>query len=186
MTESANGGAWLVVGAQAAGKSTVADLIARRVGRGVHVRGAQFYRWVVSGWTHAHEGTPEARANLDLRYRLGALVASEYAAAGYTAILSDNVYGDDVTKLLRRMSARPRRLVVLDPRLEVIASRDAARVAATGKAAYVDGYTVEGLVAALRATPRIGLWVDSSDQSPDETVDEVMARAAEAVVDDAV
>ncbi|HEV2427562.1 MAG TPA: AAA family ATPase [Acidimicrobiales bacterium] len=181
-----DGGVWLIVGAQAAGKSTVADLLARRVERGVHVRGAQFYRWVVTGWSHAHEGTPEARAHLDLRYRLGALVASEYAAAGFTAVLNDNVYGDDVVHLLRAIRARPRRLVVLNPRADVVAARDAARVASTGKVAYRDGYSVEGLVAALRATPRVGLWLDTSDQSPSETLDEVLARAADAVVDDAV
>jgi hypothetical protein len=32
-------GVWLVVGVQAAGKSTVADLLARRFDRGVHVQG---------------------------------------------------------------------------------------------------------------------------------------------------
>jgi hypothetical protein len=37
---------------QAAGKSTVADLLARQFDRGVHVRGGQFYRWAVRGWVH--------------------------------------------------------------------------------------------------------------------------------------
>jgi len=38
-------GVWLVTGVQAAGKSTVADLLARQFDRGVHLRGGQFYRW---------------------------------------------------------------------------------------------------------------------------------------------
>jgi cytidylate kinase len=46
-------GVWLVIGVQAAGKSTVADLLARQFEHGVHVRGGQFYRWVVRGWVHA-------------------------------------------------------------------------------------------------------------------------------------
>jgi hypothetical protein len=29
----------------------------------------------------------------------------------------------------------------------------------------------------------VGLWLDTSDQSPDETVDEIVAREGEAVVD---
>ena len=35
----------------------------------------------------------------------------------------------------------------------------------------------------LDATPRIGLWVDSSDQSVDETVDVILERWAEAAVE---
>src|SRR6516162_334341 len=46
-------GVWLVIGVQAAGKSTVADLLARQFEHGVHVRGGQFYRWAVRGWVHA-------------------------------------------------------------------------------------------------------------------------------------
>ena len=35
---------------------------------------------------------------------------------------------------------------------------------------------METLDAGLRNdTPRIGLWLDSSDQTPDETVDEILA-----------
>jgi hypothetical protein len=31
-------------------------------------------------------------------------------------------------------------------------------------------------------TPRLGLWLDSSDQTPDETVDAVLDRLDEALV----
>jgi cytidylate kinase len=41
---------WLVTGVQAAGKSTVAQLLAEAHERSVHVRGAQMYRWAVNGW----------------------------------------------------------------------------------------------------------------------------------------
>jgi cytidylate kinase len=69
-------GVWLVTGVQAAGKSTVADLLARQFDRGVHVRGGQFYRWAVRGWVHpGDEREAEARRLLDLRYRLSATVA---------------------------------------------------------------------------------------------------------------
>lgn len=49
----------------------------------------------------------------------------------------------------------------------------------------VSGYghwTAEALDALLRATPRIGLWLDTSDQTADETVDEIWRRAAEAEI----
>jgi len=34
----------------------------------------------------------------------------------------------------------------------------------------------------LRATPRIGLWLDTSDQSAEESVDAIVARALEAQI----
>src|SRR5689334_3206051 len=84
---------WLITGAQAAGKSTVADLLARRHHHGVHVRGGQFYRWAVTGWVHAGDSDEaEARRLLDLRYRLSSTVAEQYASAGFTAVAQDNIY----------------------------------------------------------------------------------------------
>jgi hypothetical protein len=52
------------------------------------------------------------------------------------------------------------------------------------KTAYQpDGPSVDDLDRYLRAeTPRIGLWLDTSEQTPDETVDEILARRAEALV----
>jgi len=66
---------------------------------------------------------------------------------------------------------RPLHLVVLAPRAEVVAAREQARA----KTGYAGGWTVDGLVGERDATPRSGLWVDNSDQSVDQTVDEILA-----------
>ena len=175
---------WLVTGAQASGKSTVADLLARRFDRGVHVRGGQFYRWAVRGWVQV--GDPdeaEARRLLDLRYRLSALTANEYAAAGFTTVVQDNIYGVDVERWLEAIRAGAKHLVVLRPRVEVVETRDALRRATIGKIAYRDGYTPAVNDQHVASTRRgLGLWLDTSDQSPDQTVDEILARAGEARV----
>jgi hypothetical protein len=182
------GGVWLVIGVQAAGKSTIADLLARRFDRGVHLRGAQFYRWAVRGWVHTGPANQSgARADLELRYRLAGLVADQYAAAGSTTVVQDNIFGADVVAWLRELASRPRHLVVLRPSADVVRQRDDARRRETGKVAYrPDGHTVEELDGFLAQTPPVGLWLDTSSMTAAATVDEIVRRQPEAVVDDAI
>jgi len=65
-------------------------------------------------------------------------------------------------------------VVVLAPRLAVVESREEGRPK--------DGYgswTADQLDVLLRRdTPRLGVWIDSSDQTAEETVDEIVRRAA--------
>jgi hypothetical protein len=175
---------WLVIGIQAAGKSTVADLLARDFERGVHIRGGQFYRWAVNGWVHpTTELSGEARRLLDLRYRLSAQSAHEYCHAGFSTVVQDNIFGEDVRVWLKGADVRPSHLVVLRPSIAIVRQRDDARRRALGKVAYRPGeMSIKQLDELLDTTPRIGLWLDSSDQTPRETVDEILTRRDEAVL----
>jgi hypothetical protein len=180
-----DGGVWLVTGVQAAGKSTVADLLAAQFERGVHIRGGQFYRWVVRGWVHV-DGEPasEARRLLDLRYRLSARVADEYSAAGFAVVVQDNIFGADISRWFNSIAARPRHLVVLRPSVAAIAAREEARRQKAGKVAYREGApTIEALDDLLATTPRVGLWLDTSNQEPEQTVTEILNRVSETLVD---
>ena len=162
----------------------MADLLARRYERGVHMRGGQFYRWAVRGWVHVgDEDEQEARRLLELRYRLSSQVAAEYAAAGFTTVVQDNIYGIDVERWLDRVSPATRHLVVLRPQIEVVEQRDAERQRSLGKVAYRDGYTpAVNDQHVARTRQDLGLWLDTSKQTPDETVDEIVRRADEARV----
>lgn len=54
-----------------------------------------------------------------------------------------------------------------------------------GKIAYRPGeHTIEQLDAAVAEIPRMGLWLDTSAQTPGETVKEILTRRAEAVIAD--
>jgi cytidylate kinase len=175
---------WLITGAQASGKSTVAELLAATFERGAHVRGGQFYRFVLRGWVPFDDvGHPEeARRCLDLRYRLSAQTAATYADAGFTCVMQDNIYGGDVSTWIEAVHPRPVRLVVLRPSIGVLEARDAERRRATEKIAYRGSFTPAVNDAHLAATPRLGLWLDTSAQTPEETVAEIRQREAEAIV----
>lgn len=161
-----------ITGIMAAGKSTVAQALAERFTRSVHVRGDVFRRMIVSGSAPSTPIGGEAMdAELRLRYRLSAMVTEEYARAGYTVVVQDVILGADLAAYVGMIKHRPLSVVVLAPRPEVVARREATRP----KKGYTD-WTVEALDTSLREeTPRLGLWLDTSDQTPEQTVDEILA-----------
>ncbi len=140
-----------------------------------------FRRMVINGRRHLRtEPDAEATRQLELRYALGAATADRYFAAGFNVVVQDIVMGPNVQRYVDAISARPLHVVVLAPRVEIVETREAVRP----KTAYQpDGPTPVDLDRYLREnTPRIGLWLDTSDQTPDETVNEILARRAEATV----
>jgi len=178
---SLDGGVLVITGVMASGKSTVAQLLAERLPRAVHVRGDVFRRMLVSGRRElVPRGDEEAVEQLRLRYRVSASTADLYAAAGWTAIVQDVVLGENLRPYLDAIRARPLHLVVLAPSPEAVAAREAAR-AKTGYGSW----TVGGLDHVLRdQTPRLGLWIDTSDQTPEETVDAILDGLKNALIED--
>ncbi|MEO3850009.1 AAA family ATPase [Streptomyces sp. B8F3] len=165
----------LLTGIQAAGKSTVAQLIAERLPRSAHVRGDVFRRMVVGGRAEVTpQASPEALRQLRLRYGLMARTADTYAAAGFTAVAQDVVLGAELPRTAALFRTDPLLVVVLAPHPAAVAAREAGRA----KAAYGPAWGVRELDDVLRnETPRLGLWLDTSHQTPAETADEILARA---------
>jgi chloramphenicol 3-O-phosphotransferase len=164
----------LVTGIQAAGKSTVAQLLAEQLPRSVHIRGDLFRRMVINGRADmTPEPTSEALRQLRLRHQLTAAASDAYFQAGFTVIAQDIILGDHLAEMTTMIRSRPLLVVVLAPQPATIAAREAAR----GKTAY-DAWAIGQLDDVLRnQTPRLGLWLDTTRQTPGQTVDEILSRA---------
>lgn len=106
-----------MTGIQAAGKSTVAQALAERLERSVHLRGDVFRRMVVSGRAEMGPATPSAEAvrQLRLRYSLTANAADMYAAAGFDVVVQDIVIGSYLPRMVSEIGTRPLYVVVLAP-----------------------------------------------------------------------
>ena len=174
-----NPAVYVITGVMAAGKSTVADLLAQRFARGVHVRGDLFRRMIVSGRAEVTpELAEEAVRQLDLRRRIAARTTDDYWQAGFDVVVQDILIGNALPDFLALLQASPLYVIVLVPSREVVAERERERA----KTGY-HSWTVDRLCGALETeTPRIGLWLDSSDLDPAETVDEILRRRDEAFV----
>jgi len=170
---------FLVTGIMAAGKSTVAQALAERFDRSVHVRGDTFRRFVVSGRAEmSAEPSVEALAQLRQRYELAAMVGDRYAAAGFVTVIQDIVLGPMLAEVIDMIRTRPLAVVVLAPSADEVAAREAARP----KTGYTRFEPVDLDVDLRTQTPRVGLWVDSTHLSVSETVDYILTRRVDALI----
>ncbi len=161
----------VITGIMASGKSTVAEALAAQFDKSVHLRGDVFRRMIVSGREEmSQEAGQEAFAQLHLRYKLTAEAAKMYASAGFRVVVQDNFLGKELSTFLDMLKPYTPELFVLCPSIQAVAQREAGR----HKRGYV-GFTVEDLHRGfMTETPRIGHWIDSSCQTPQQTVDEIL------------
>ena len=177
----------LVIGVQGAGKSAVGRLLAERCRRGAFIEGDVLWKMVVGGRVDM-AATPDAEAErqLALRYAHGALLAASFVTAGFVAVHADNVYGPAVAEQLARFPV-PRSLVVLRPRPDVVERRERER----GTDAYAPWTAQLGSRQAaieqfdrwLAESPAVGLWLDTSDLTVDETVEHILERWPETFIE---
>jgi chloramphenicol 3-O-phosphotransferase len=171
----------LITGMQAAGKSTIAPLLASRLGPpAATVDGDVYFRAVVSGAVGmTPDPEPEAVRQLELRYGASALVARHYLEAGFDFVCSDIMLGDHVARWLDSFQgiAEPH-LVVLVPSVDSIVERELGR----GSNAYATWQgpgmpladAVRALQEGLQDIPRRGLWLDTTGQTPEESVEAIL------------
>ncbi len=177
---------FIVSGIPGAGKTTVSGLLARRFDRGVHLEADIFQRLIVTGglWLRRRGQSPdeeppeEAWDQLRLRSKHVALLADSFLENGFWPVIDDVVVGLRLLDVLEDIKNRPLYFVLLLPTLDVVEHRDRTR---DEKHVFdIWGHLDE---VARNETPKQGLWLDSSDMSAEETVDEILSRTDEAVIE---
>ena len=167
----------LITGVMAAGKSTIAQALAQRLEKSIHLRGDVFRRMIVNGGiAMSATADPDAVEQLHLRYHAAAKTAILYSQAGFNVVYQDTIIGSVLEDVVRLYDKIPIHIVVLNPRAQIVSDREQSRA----KTGY-KGFSVEQLQEVLHTTPKIGYWLDNSDLSVDETVDEIMAHLSTSV-----
>ena len=169
----------VISGIPGAGKSTIAAIVAGRLARSVHIEAEVIQRFVVGGsvWPDG-EPQEEAMRQLRLRGRHVAMLADSFFEEGFTPVVDDVVIGTRLAELRSDLRSRPLLFVLLVPRLEVVRKRNRER---PDKDVFETWRHLDAV--AREQTPPVGLWIDTSDQTAEESAAEIFRRAwHEAVV----
>jgi predicted kinase len=164
---------FVISGLSAAGKSTVARLLAQRFDRGVCVPGDAIHAMVVSGRLDMRPASGEgALRQLVLRYAGALAVASVYLKNGFDVVVEDVIIGPVLRDFLGLVPVPEFHLVFLDPDEHAIEQREQERDGTTYGPAR---WSVSDLQALLRQTNRLGLWLNTTGHSAEQTVEAILA-----------
>jgi len=164
---------FIITGAMASGKSTIAMALAKRFKRSAYVEGDCFLRMMINGRaTMGPVLDTEAQAQLRLRQELAMDAVTRLVESGFTVVYEDILIGSNLMSAVERLAAFAPHVIVLSPSSQVLAKRDQER----SKTGYSVSFPPDILANALLCeTPRIGTWIDNSEMSVDDVVEQIMA-----------
>jgi chloramphenicol 3-O-phosphotransferase len=170
---------WLINGIPGAGKTTTSRALAKRFSRGVHIEGDLLQDFILSGSVSpGQEPQMESDRQIHMNVRNQCLLARSYAQEGFTPVLDYVVVDRNrVEEYHGQLEGFRLHLVTLAPGIPVALERDQHRPEKT--VAHLWTHLDEMM---RRDLVDVGLWVDNSTLSLEDTVRYVLAHQAEALV----
>ncbi len=173
---------WLISGAPGSGKTSVADALARKYPKGVHLPMDDLRALVRSGLASPLEWNDETTLQFAIARRNAARLAADYVANGFTVVIDDVVREADMPHYVPFLGGLTPRKVLLSPSIFVVHRRNAQRTNKTFDTKVLEPVATRLHGQLIAGCPPDAGWtiLDTSTLSIDDTIDRIL-RAHERV-----